>query len=79
MSRVFANGPRGQDTIPGRVIQMTQKLVLDVTLLSTQYYKVSIKGNVEQSKEWSSTLLGVVAIETRAFGSPSTKFATFTH
>ena len=42
MSRVFANGPGG--SIPGRVIPKTQKMVLDTTLLSTQHYKVRIKG-----------------------------------
>ena len=31
-------------------------MVLDAALLSTQNYKVSIKGKVEQSWEWSSTL-----------------------
>ena len=34
-----------------------QKMVLDVTLLSTLHYKVRIKGTVEQSCEWSSALL----------------------
>ena len=56
MSRVFANGPGDQGSIPGRVIPKTQKMVLDATLLNTQHYKVWIKGKVEQSKERSSTL-----------------------
>ena len=56
MSRVFANGPGGQGSIPGRVMPKTQKMVLDTALLSTQHYKVMIKDNVEQSKEWSSAL-----------------------
>ena len=56
MSRVFANGPEGQSSIPGRVIPKTQKMVLDATLPNTQHYKVRIKGKVEQSWEWSSTL-----------------------
>ena len=47
--RVFANGPG--DSIPGRVIPKTQKMVLDVSLLNTQHYKVRIKGKVEQSRE----------------------------
>ena len=34
----------------------TQKMVLDAALLSTQYYKVRIKGKVEQSREWSNAL-----------------------
>ena len=51
MSRVFTNGPEDRGSIPGRVIPKTQTMVLDATLLSTQQYKV------EQSGEWSSTLL----------------------
>ena len=57
MSRVFANSLGDRGSIPGRVIPTTQKMVLDATLLNTQYYKVRIKGKVEQSKEMSSTLL----------------------
>ena len=48
MSGVFANGPRDWGSIPGRVIPKTQKMVLDATLLNTQYYKVCIKD------KWSS-------------------------
>ena len=51
MSRVYANGPGDQRSIIGRVIPKTQKTVLDVTLLNTQYYKARVKGKVEQSKE----------------------------
>ena len=40
-------------------------------MLKTQYYKVQIKGKVEH--------LGVVAIENRAFRSPSTVVASFTY
>ena len=54
MSRVFANGRGDRGSIPGRVIPKTQKMVLDAALLSTQHYKVRIKGKVEQSREWSS-------------------------
>ena len=43
MSRVFANGPIDQASIPGQVIPKTQKIVLDSTLLDTQHYKVEIK------------------------------------
>ena len=52
-------------------------MVLDAVLLSTQHYKLMIKGKVDQSIEWSSAL-GVVAIEKGAFRSPSTKVAKFT-
>ena len=57
-------------------------MVLDAALLNTQYYKIWINGQVEQSKERSSTLpytLVVVAIEKGAFGSLSTTVANFTH
>ena len=56
MSKMFANGLGDQGSIPGRVIPKTQKIVLDAILLSTQHYKVKIKGKVEQSREWSSAL-----------------------
>ena len=52
-------------------------MVLDASLLNTQQYKVRIKGKVEQSKETSSAL-GEVAIEKRAFWSLSTAVANFT-
>ena len=70
MGRVFANGPGDRGSIPGRVIPKTQKMVLDVTWLDTQHYKVRIKGKLEQSS--------VVAIEKGAFGSPSTQVGNFT-
>ena len=56
LSRGFANGPGDQGSIPGQAIPKTQKIVLDATLPSTQYYKVRVKGKVKQSWEWSSTL-----------------------
>ena len=56
MSRMFTSGPGNRGLIPDRVIQKTQKMVLDATLLSTQQFKVRIKGKVEQSRERSSTL-----------------------
>ena len=78
MVRVVANGPGDLVSIQGRVIPKPQKMVLDATLLSTQHNKVRIKGKLEQSRERSSTNLGVVAIEKEAFGSPSTTVAIFT-
>ena len=56
MSRVFANGPGDRGSIPGRVIPKTQKMVIDAALLSTQYYKVRIKGKEEKSRERISAL-----------------------
>ena len=46
MSRVFTNGLGDQDSIPGQVIPKTKKMLLDAALLSTQHYKVRIKGKV---------------------------------
>ena len=43
-----------QGSIPSQVIAKTQKIVLDNALLNTQYYKVTFKSKVEQSREWSS-------------------------
>ena len=73
MSRVFTNGLGDLGSIPGRVIPKTQKTG---SWCRTRHYKVRIKGKVEQSWEWSSTL-GVVAIEKGTFGSPSTKVTNF--
>ena len=56
MARVFANGPRDQGSIPGRVIPKTQKIVLNATLRNIQHYKVKIKDKVELSIERSSVL-----------------------
>ena len=56
MSRVFANGPGDQDSIPGWVIPKTQKKVLDTALVNTHHYQVRIKGKVKWSREWSSAL-----------------------
>ena len=80
MSSVFANGPGDPVSIPGRVIPITKKIVLDAALLSTQHYKVRVKGKVEQFWERSSTPLHlrVVAIEKGALGLPLTKVTNFT-
>ena len=56
MSRVFTIGSGDWGSIPVRVIPKTQKMVLGATLLNTEHYKERIKGKVEQSREWSSTL-----------------------
>ena len=54
---VFTNGPGDSGSIPCRVMPKTQQKVLHAALLSTQNYKVSIKGKVGQSKESSSAFL----------------------
>ena len=41
---------------PGQVIPKIQKMILDISLLNTQYYKVCIEGKLEQYKERSSAL-----------------------
>ena len=56
MSTVFVNSSEDRGSILGRVIPKTQKMVRDAALLSIQHYKVMIKGKVEQSWEWSSSL-----------------------
>ena len=45
-----------QGSITGQVMQNTQKMVHDATLLNTQHYKVRIKGKVEKSWERNSAL-----------------------
>ena len=54
---VFANGPGDLGSIPGNVIPKNLEMVLDISLLNIQHYKVRIKGKVEQSRERSSALL----------------------
>ena len=43
-------------SIPGHVIPKTQKMILDLSLLNIQQYKVRIEGKVEQSRERSSAI-----------------------
>ena len=52
----IANGPGDLDSIPGRVIPKTLKMVLDTSSFNTQQYKVRIKSKVEQFREKSSAL-----------------------
>ena len=53
---MVANGPGDLGSIPGHVIPKTLKMVVYISLLDTQQYKVRNKGKVEQSSETSSTL-----------------------
>ena len=78
---MFANVSEDQGSIPGRVIPKTQKMVLDVTSLNTQHFKVRVNGNVEQSIEWSSAFLhlSVVTIEKGVFRSPLIAVGNFTY
>ena len=43
-------------SIPSRVILKTFKMVLNISLLNTQQYKVRMKDKVEQTRERSSAL-----------------------
>ena len=56
ISRVFANGPEDRVSIPGLVIPKTQKITLGANLFYPRHYKVRIKGKLERSREWGSTL-----------------------
>ena len=54
--RVLANGTGDLGSIPGHVIPKSFKMVLDTSLLNTQWYKVRIKCKAEKSKERCSAL-----------------------
>ena len=70
----FANDCGSQGSILGQVVLKTQKMVVGVSLLNTQHFKVRIKGKWSNpGKGVSPSLhLSVVAVEKGAFGSPST-------
>ena len=55
---MFINGPGDQISIPDWVIPKTQKMVFDYNLLSTQHYKVRIKG-IMLSKNQGIMLSGI--------------------
>ena len=40
MVRVFTTGPEDRGSIPGRVLLKTQKMILNASLLTTQYFVV---------------------------------------
>ena len=54
--QLFMNDLGDLGSILGRIIPKTLKMVLDISLLNTQQYKVRIEGKVEQSRERSSAL-----------------------
>ena len=56
MRKVFTHVPRNRCSIPGWIPAKTPKMVLDISLVNTQHYKVRIKGKVEQSRDRSGTL-----------------------
>ena len=47
VDRMFANGSGDLGSIPGHVMPKTLKMKLDTSFLSTQQYKVRIKGKVK--------------------------------
>ena len=53
---VFANGPGEVGSIPDRIIPKIFRMVLDISLLNTQQYKVCIKGKEKQSRKRTSAL-----------------------
>ena len=59
MFRVFANDLGDRDSISRLVKPKTKKMILDASLLNTQHYKVSIRGNQyrERSKALSYTFV----------------------
>ena len=60
--------------------QRLKKVVLDATLLNTQYYQVQIKGKVEQSRKKNlHPPLDVIAISKGAFELPSTMITNYTY
>ena len=58
--RMFPNSLGDHYSLPGRLIPKTQQMVLNISLLnSQQYYKVHIKGKLEQSRERSCVLSNI--------------------
>ena len=70
--------PMVWDLIPGRVIPKIKKMLLDASLLNSYHYKIRTKGKVKQSRERSSSILGVVVVENGVFGSHSTTVTNLT-
>ena len=75
MSRVLANGQEDSGSIPGQVIPKTQKWYLMPPCLTLSIIRQGISGKIP-GMEYR---FGVVAIEKKVFGSPSTKVANFTY
>ena len=73
--RVFTNRPKDLDSISGRVIPKTLKMVLDTSLFNTHQGQ---SGAIQGKELCSPLLLSVVAIKKGAFWSPSTTVVNFT-
>ena len=74
---VFANGSGDLGSIPGRVISKTLKIEFDTPLLNTQWYKVRIKGKVEQSKQRRSALPYTLLLKKEPLGHPRLRLPTY--
>ena len=71
---MFINDPEDWSSISGRVIPKTQKIVLNASLLNTQYYEILIKGKWNNPEKVAHTLhLSVVAIEKGPLKLPTTR------
>ena len=81
MVRVLINSPVDRCSIPGRVIQKTQKIVLDASWLNSQHYKVRIKGKCSNSGKGIAPYptSQCRTIEKGAFRSLSTTVDQLTH
>ena len=51
ISRVFTTVPGDMDSIPGRIVPQTSKMVLMPPFITLQHYKVRIKGKLAQFRE----------------------------
>ena len=60
---LFANSPGHLGSIPGLVISKTLKMVVDTSMLYTQYYKVRIKRKVGQYRERRSDVLYILVLD----------------
>ena len=74
MSRVFANGPRDQSSISGRVVPKTQKWYLMLPCLTLSIKRLGSRVKCSNPGKGVTPSPTVVAIEKGAFGLPSTNF-----
>ena len=85
---MFANNLGHRGSILGRVIPITQKIVLDASLSKTQYYKIQIKSKcfsrrtrvahpLQCSSNWKRRLWVAVDYGHLTYVGPSISFQTF--
>ena len=64
MAQRFECSPMARETgVQCQVILKTQKMVLDVSLINIQHYKVRVKSKVEQARERINALSDISALE----------------